>query len=76
MRLSIVDFLENSISFLGLTTVLVDRFKSFDISCLVVSFGCLSAVFLIIIDYEHLVVIAAASLSQSIISSLLLLKHL
>ena len=76
MRLSFVNFLENSVSLFGLTAILVDRFKSFDISCLVVSLGRLCALcVIIIVDYEHLIVIAAASFSQSIITSLLLLQQ-
>ena len=74
VRLRIVDFLENGVCHLGLAAVLVDRFKSFDISFLVVSLGRLSAFCLVIIvNYEHLVVIAAASFAQTIVSSLLLL---
>ena len=74
VRLRIVDFLENGVRHLGLAAVLVDRFKCFDIGFLVVSLGRLSALCLVVIvNYEHLVVIAAASLAQTIVSSLLLL---
>ena len=69
VRLRIVDFLENGVGHFGLAAVFVDRFKWFDISFLIFPLGRLSALWLVIIvNYEDLVVIAAASLAQTIVS--------